>query len=129
MPRHHVAHTPCTIPRQSLRQRASRTIQSVRGSRLEFARRKLYQGKLDLQNAISPTSLCRMSTSRQWKVIRRTSATRSEGGRITYGTEAVAGPFTTEAEAMRWIVHHPELGPALAVEPIVMPRRQADEGP
>jgi len=66
-----------------------------------------------------------MTERRQWKVVRRVATRTGQAGK----TEAVAGPFANETEAMRWIVQHPELGAALAVEPIVMPRRADGETP
>jgi hypothetical protein len=59
-----------------------------------------------------------MTAGHQFKVVRRISQPTGGPGAILRKSEAVAGPFTSEEDAKRWIELYRQLGTVLDVEPI-----------
>jgi hypothetical protein len=69
-----------------------------------------------------------MTVSQNWKVVRRLRfaqaaqlvSRNSLRGSFSGKATLIAGPFASMDKAQRWIDAHPELGPDLAVAPIVL---------
>jgi hypothetical protein len=65
-----------------------------------------------------------MKADRQFKVVKLIAQPTGRAGPIADLTEAVAGPFTSEMEAERWIERNREIGTRLAARPIVITPEQ-----